>query len=73
VLDAGKSARNFGRHFFDAFKALNEKLIDVLQRLREVNLKLNPQKSKLLGKEVLYLGHKITTKVAIVRKNFSGK
>jgi RNase H-like domain found in reverse transcriptase/Reverse transcriptase (RNA-dependent DNA polymerase)/Integrase zinc binding domain len=38
----------------------NKNLLAVLQRLREVNLKLNPQKSKLLGKEVLYLGHKIT-------------
>jgi RNase H-like domain found in reverse transcriptase/Reverse transcriptase (RNA-dependent DNA polymerase)/Integrase zinc binding domain/Integrase core domain/Retroviral aspartyl protease len=38
----------------------NRNLTAVLNRLREVNLKLNPKKTKLLGKEVLYLGHKIS-------------
>jgi Reverse transcriptase (RNA-dependent DNA polymerase)/RNase H-like domain found in reverse transcriptase len=37
----------------------NKNLISVLQRLRQVNLKLNPKKSILLRKSVVYLGHKI--------------
>jgi RNase H-like domain found in reverse transcriptase/Reverse transcriptase (RNA-dependent DNA polymerase)/Integrase zinc binding domain len=40
----------------------NRNLTAVLERLREVKLKLNPKKSKLLGKEVLYLGHNISAK-----------
>lgn len=38
----------------------NKNLISVLQRLREVNLKLNPKKSIFLRKEVIYLGHRIS-------------
>jgi RNase H-like domain found in reverse transcriptase/Reverse transcriptase (RNA-dependent DNA polymerase) len=46
--------------FGSSLEAHNQNLTAVLQRLREVNLKLNPKKSKLLGREVLYLGHKIS-------------
>ena len=35
----------------------NINLIKVLQRLREVNLKLNPNKCEFLKKELLYVGH----------------
>lgn len=38
----------------------NKNLIDVLNRLREVNLKLNPIKCEFMRKEIIYLGHKIT-------------
>lgn len=38
----------------------NKNLIDVLNRLRKVNLKLNPIKCEFLRKEIVYLGHKIT-------------
>lgn len=38
----------------------NKNLIKVLQRLREVNLKLNPNKCEFLKKEMLYLGHVIS-------------
>lgn len=38
----------------------NNNLISVLNRLREVNLKLNPIKCEFLRKEIVYLGHKIT-------------
>lgn len=36
----------------------HEKLLSVLQRFREANLKLNPEKCRFLEKEVVYLGHK---------------
>lgn len=39
----------------------NQNLVKVLQRLREVNLKLNPNKCKFLRKEILYLGHVISS------------
>lgn len=38
----------------------NKNLIKVLQRLREVNLKLNPQKCEFLKQQLLYLGHVIS-------------
>lgn len=38
----------------------NKNLMSILQRLREVNLKLNPLKCEFLRKEIIYLGHKIT-------------
>lgn len=37
----------------------NQNLVKVLQRLRKVNLKLNPHKCNFLRKELLYLGHMI--------------
>lgn len=39
-----------------------KRLKRVLQRLREHNLKLQPEKCKFFCKEVIYLGHKITEK-----------
>jgi len=41
-------------------KEHNKKLIQVLDRLREHNLKLQPDKCEFLRKEVIYLGHIIT-------------
>lgn len=38
----------------------NKNLIDVFYRLREVNLRLNPQKCEFLKKEIVYLGHVVT-------------
>jgi transposase InsO family protein len=35
----------------------NKNLTDVLQRLRKVNLKVNPQKCEFLKTQLLYLGH----------------
>lgn len=40
----------------------NQRLKKVLQRCREKNLKLNPQKTKLCTNEVEYIGHKLTDK-----------
>lgn len=39
----------------------NKHLIDVFERLRKVNLKLNPSKCQFLKKEILYLGHVISS------------
>lgn len=39
----------------------NKNLIAVLERFRKVNLKLNPTKCEFLQKEIMYLGHKITS------------
>lgn len=39
----------------------NKNLISVLNRFREVNLKLNPMKCEFLRQEIVYLGHKITS------------
>jgi RNase H-like domain found in reverse transcriptase/Reverse transcriptase (RNA-dependent DNA polymerase) len=44
--------RNLNQH--------NKNLMSVLERLRRVNLRLNPQKCQFLRKSVLYLGHKIS-------------
>lgn len=38
----------------------NRNLVKVFQRLRDVNLKLNPNKCQFLKKEILYLGHVIS-------------
>lgn len=38
----------------------NKNLTDVFNRLRKVNLKLNPLKCEFLKKEILYLGHIIS-------------
>jgi hypothetical protein len=38
----------------------NKNLMTVLERLRKVNLKLNPSKCQFLRKSVLYLGHQIS-------------
>jgi hypothetical protein len=43
----------FGRNLGDH----NKNLISIFERLRKVNLKLNPTKCDFLKKEVLYLGH----------------
>lgn len=39
----------------------NKNLIDVFSRMRQVNLKLNPLKCNFLKKEILYLGHDISS------------
>jgi hypothetical protein len=39
----------------------NDKLIDVLSRMRKHNLKLQPDKCEFFRKEVSYLGHIITS------------
>ena len=41
-------------------KEHNERLLAVLQRAREANLKLNPQKSKICQQQVNYVGHALT-------------
>lgn len=46
----------FGRSLIDH----NKNLIQVFDRLREVNLKIHPGKCSFLRKEVLYLGHVIS-------------
>lgn len=38
----------------------NKNLIDVFERLRKTNLKLNPEKCQFLKKEILYLGHVVS-------------
>lgn len=38
----------------------NKRLVEVLNRLRRHNLKLQPDKCEFLRKEVVYLGHIIT-------------
>lgn len=48
----------FGRNL----KEHNTNLMDVFNRLRKVNLKLNPLKCEFLRKEILYLGHIISDK-----------
>lgn len=46
----------FGRNL----QSHNTHLIEVFERLRKVNLKLNPAKCEFLKREILYLGHVIT-------------
>lgn len=48
----------FGRNLSEH----NKNLTDVFNRLRKVNLKLNPLKCEFLKKEILYLGHIISEK-----------
>ena len=38
----------------------NKNLMAIFERLREVNLKLNPAKCNFLKKELVYLGHMIS-------------
>lgn len=47
----------FGKNLQDH----NKNLMTVFQRLREVNLKIHPRKCSFLRKEVLYLGHVLST------------
>ncbi|KAG7301395.1 hypothetical protein JYU34_014336 [Plutella xylostella] len=47
----------FGRNLQDH----NRNLMDVFIRLRQINLKLNPRKCEFLKKELLYLGHLVTS------------
>lgn len=46
--------------FGKTFEGHNKNLISIFQRLREVNLKLNPLKCNFLKQELLYLGHYIS-------------
>lgn len=46
----------------NSMTAHNQNLVRVLERLRSTNLKLNPLKCKFLRKDIMYLGHKITSK-----------
>lgn len=39
----------------------NKNLIDVLERIRNLNLKLNPSKCDFLKRELLYLGHVVSS------------
>jgi len=48
--------------FGETFQVHNDKLRDVLARLRMHNLKLQPDKCEFFRKEVTYLGHRLTTK-----------
>lgn len=47
----------FGRNL----ESHNKNLIDIFYRLREVNLKLNPNKCQFLKRELLYLGHIVSS------------
>lgn len=47
--------------FGNSLENHNKNLIDVFTRLRQVNLKLNPRKCNFLKKDILYLGHVITS------------
>lgn len=47
--------------FGNSLQKHNVNLTKVLQRLRNVNLKLNPQKCDFLKKQILYLGHIISS------------
>lgn len=45
--------------FGENLKAHNDRLLEVLERMRKYNLKLQPDKCEFLRKEVSYLGHVI--------------
>lgn len=47
----------FGRNL----ESHNKNLIEIFERLRKVNLKLNPSKCQFLKTELLYLGHTISS------------
>lgn len=47
----------FGRHL-----EIHKNLLDIFERLRKVNLKLNPIKCQFLKTELLYLGHVVSSK-----------
>lgn len=42
-------------------KSHNQKLCEILDRLRKYNLKLQPSKCNFLQKEIIFLGHKVTS------------
>lgn len=46
--------------FGNSLENHNKNLIKVFERLRKVNLRLNPKKCQFLQKDVLFLGHRIT-------------
>lgn len=48
----------FGRNL----ETHNKNLTDIFQRLRKVNLKINPEKCQFLKKQLLYLGHVVSSK-----------
>lgn len=48
----------FGRNL----QSHNQNLLEVLNRLRKINLKLNPVKCIFLQKQILYLGHVVSDK-----------
>jgi len=45
--------------FSENFENMLERLVQVFQRLRSANLKLNKKKCSFLRKEIKYLGHVI--------------
>lgn len=47
--------------FGNSLQNHNKNLVKVFERLRQVNLKLNPSKCEFLKKEILYLGHVISS------------
>jgi len=47
--------------FVENLKVHNSRLRDVFARLRSYNLKQQPDKCEFLRKEVLYLGHRLTS------------
>lgn len=55
----------FGRNL----ESHNKNLINVFERLRKVNLKLNPNKCNFLKQELLYLGHTVSAKGILPDKN----
>lgn len=48
--------------YADTLESHSSKLSEILERLRQSNLKIQPHKCEFLRKEVLYLGHLITDK-----------
>lgn len=48
--------------FGETIEEHNEKLIEVFERLRQSNLKLNPKKCSFIQKEGSYLGHRCSEK-----------
>jgi len=42
-------------------KRVKKNLREVFRRLREANLRLNPEKCQFFKKELLYLGHRVTS------------
>lgn len=49
-----------GESYEHALKDHDENLVRLLERLRENNVKVNPEKMKLRMSEVTYIGHKLT-------------
>ena len=46
--------------YADSLETHNKRLTDIFERLREHNLKLQPDKCEFLRREVMYLGHCIS-------------